>query len=151
MAAPLIQSQVNAGELSPSLYGRVDLAKYREGCSTLRNMWASYKGGASSRADITIDVRAVDGSVLVGVADNGPGVPETERSRIFDPFYSTKREMAGVGLGLFVAEGLVRSAGGRLSVRAASTGGALFEIELRMADGPDRKSAEAARGVAVSS
>lgn len=58
MATPIIQSQLNAGELSPSLYGRVDLAKYREGCATLRNMWASYKGGASSRA----------GTKFVGVA-----------------------------------------------------------------------------------
>lgn len=62
MATPLIQSSVNAGELSPSLYGRVDLQKYREGCSTLRNMWASYKGGASSRA----------GTKFVGVARQDP-------------------------------------------------------------------------------
>jgi len=106
---------------------------------------------ASRRAEITIDVHAVDGSIVVGVSDNGPGVPEAERSRIFDPFYSTKQEMAGVGLGLFVAEGLVRSAGGRLSVRSAPAGGALFEIELRTADPVDRTSTVDARGAALSS
>ncbi len=50
MSVPVIQTAVNAGEISPALYGRVDLAKYRSGCSTLRNMWASFRGGASSRA-----------------------------------------------------------------------------------------------------
>jgi two-component system C4-dicarboxylate transport sensor histidine kinase DctB len=78
-------------------------------------------------------------------------VPEAERARIFDPFYSTKRELAGVGLGLFVAEGLVRSAGGRLSVRGAATGGALFEIDLRAAEAVDAKNTPDMRGAAMSS
>jgi Ubiquitin-activating enzyme E1 FCCH domain len=50
MASPLIQAKLNAGELSPAIYGRVDLAKYREGCTTLRNMFSAYTGGAKSRA-----------------------------------------------------------------------------------------------------
>lgn len=50
MPIPIMQTALNAGELSPSLFGRVDLEKYRSGCSTLRNMWASYRGGACSRA-----------------------------------------------------------------------------------------------------
>jgi signal transduction histidine kinase len=89
---------------------------------------------ASRRAEITIDVRREAASVIVSVTDNGPGIPEAERSRIFDPFYSTKSEMAGVGLGLFVAEGIIRSAGGRLSVHDAPGGGAMFEVALRAAD-----------------
>jgi signal transduction histidine kinase len=103
------------------------------------------------RAEIHIDVRVMGASIVIDVADNGPGIPENERSRIFDPFYSTKREMAGVGLGLFVAEGLVRSAGGRLSVRNASTGGALFEIELRGATAAEVSSGRDSRGAAMSS
>src|SRR5262245_21182961 len=65
MASPVIQAKLNAGELSPSMYGRVDLQKYREGCSTLRNMFASYKGGATSRA----------GTKFVGVARQDPEDP----------------------------------------------------------------------------
>jgi C4-dicarboxylate-specific signal transduction histidine kinase len=107
--------------------------------------------GESRRAEISIDVRVSGESVVIGVADNGPGIPEAERSRIFDPFYSTKSDMAGVGLGLFVAEGLVRSAGGRLMVRAAPSGGALFEIELQRAQAADVKQNSAARGAALSS
>src|SRR5215831_11109901 len=106
---------------------------------------------ASRRAEIHIDVNTTGRSIVIGVADNGPGIPDAERSRIFDPFYSTKREMAGVGLGLFVAEGLVRSAGGRLTVRDAPSGGALFEIELRVANAADVGNDRDSRGAAVSS
>lgn len=45
-----IQNSFVAGEISPSLFGRTDLAKYRNGTSTMRNMFANYRGGGSSRA-----------------------------------------------------------------------------------------------------
>lgn len=47
-----IQSSLNAGELSPSLLGRVDLDKYNHGCSTVRNFFPNYRGGVSSRAGL---------------------------------------------------------------------------------------------------
>jgi hypothetical protein len=50
VSLPTLRSALNAGELSPQLYGRTDLAKYAHGCSTLRNFFASYRGGALSRA-----------------------------------------------------------------------------------------------------
>jgi signal transduction histidine kinase len=81
-------------------------------------------------ARISIDVRQVGGQVIIAVEDNGPGVPRELWSRIFDPFFTTKGAVDGVGLGLFVAEGLVRTAGGRLSLQAATGGGARFVVEL---------------------
>lgn len=45
-----IQTSLVSGEMSPSLFGRVDLAKYHNGCSTMRNFFVNYRGGASSRA-----------------------------------------------------------------------------------------------------
>lgn len=50
MAIPLIQTSFSAGEISPELYGQVDLAKARVAATTLRNMTVNYKGGAFSRA-----------------------------------------------------------------------------------------------------
>ena len=50
MAVAVIQAAFVAGELSPSLYGRVDLSKYHVGASTIRNMFVQYRGGVSSRA-----------------------------------------------------------------------------------------------------
>ena len=49
MAAPLIQPSFAAGEISPTLYARVDLAKYHTGAALIRNAFADYRGGATSR------------------------------------------------------------------------------------------------------
>ena len=77
--------------------------------------------------------------VQLEVADNGPGIPPAIVSRIFDPFFTTKEAVHGVGLGLFVAEGLVRTAGGSITVENAAPnvddstpalGGARFRIAL---------------------
>lgn len=50
MSANVIQSSFAAGELSPNLYGQVDLAKYHIGAATMRNFFVDYHGGASTRA-----------------------------------------------------------------------------------------------------
>lgn len=81
-------------------------------------------------ARISIDVRRAGEDVVIAVEDNGPGVPRELKTRIFDPFFTTKGAVDGVGLGLFVAEGLVRAAGGRLSLESATGGGARFVVEL---------------------
>lgn len=66
LSIPVIQSSLVHGELSPSLWGRVDLEQFHAGASTLRNMFVNYKGGASSRA----------GTALVGISPTaGNGLP----------------------------------------------------------------------------
>jgi signal transduction histidine kinase len=81
---------------------------------------------------IWIEVERVAEGVVIAIEDNGPGVPRELWTRIFDPFFTTKGAVDGVGLGLFVAEGLVRTAGGRLSLHPAIRGGARFVLELPM-------------------
>lgn len=80
---------------------------------------------------VELGVRREGANVVVTVADNGPGIHDDLLPRIFDPFFTTKEAVQGVGLGLFVAEGLVRTAGGRLTVQPrADGGGACFQLEL---------------------
>ena len=70
------------------------------------------------------------------VADNGPGIPESLRTRIFEPFFTTKGQK-GTGLGLWVSEGIVQKHQGRLRVRSTQrTGrsGTSFSIFLPAAD-----------------
>ncbi len=82
---------------------------------------------------VAIDVGA-DG--VLTVADDGAGIPADVLPRIFDPFFSTKTAVHGVGLGLFVAEGLVRSAGGRIrAANRTAERGAVFTIELPVPEG----------------
>lgn len=73
--------------------------------------------------------RGAAGRVWVRVADNGPGVPEANRERIFEPFFTTKPEGQGAGLGLAVSYGIVRDAGGTLTLKPGGPG-ATFEIDL---------------------
>lgn len=77
-----------------------------------------------------IIVRREDGGVRVTTCDNGPGIPQEIRRRVFDPFFTTRATAGGVGLGLFVVEGVVRGHGGTVSVDDAPGGGACFRITL---------------------
>ena len=61
------------------------------------------------------------------VADDGPGIPEAELTRVFEPFYrvegSRSRETGGVGLGLSVVRDIARAHGGELTLRNRPGGG----------------------------
>lgn len=87
----------------------------------------------SCRDDLgTIRVELVNGkgsSVVIRVADDGPGVPESLAQRIFEPFFSTKEEAIGTGQGLTIARQLVEAQGGSLRLQRPSCG-ATFEICL---------------------
>ena len=74
--------------------------------------------------------QAEEATCEMSIDDNGPGVPEADRQRIFTPFHS-KREQ-GTGLGLAVAHTLISLHGGALSVAASPSGGARFLIVLPM-------------------
>ena len=62
------------------------------------------------------------------IEDSGPGMSAEELSRIFDPFYTTKRK--GTGLGLAIAYRIIEKHRGTLSVRSQPGSGTLFRIEL---------------------
>jgi two-component system NtrC family sensor kinase len=83
-------------------------------------------------AHLTIDIQ-VDETVRVIVDDNGPGVPASTWKQVFDPFFSTKTAVNGVGLGLFVAQGLLRAVDGRMMVGNSPSGGARFVLEVPQA------------------
>jgi signal transduction histidine kinase/CheY-like chemotaxis protein len=71
-----------------------------------------------------------DGAVVLTVEDDGPGIPEALRERIFEPFYTTKEAGRGTGLGLSVCRGIVEEGGGRIRAEPSADGGARFVISL---------------------
>jgi len=81
--------------------------------------------------------RGQRGGVLLEVADRGPGIPEQERSKIFEAFYhmgdETRRSTLGTGLGLHLVELQARSMRARVRVMTRSGGGAVFRVSLRVA------------------
>ncbi len=62
--------------------------------------------------------------------DNGPGIKPEELSRIFDPFYTTKKQGEGTGLGLSVSYGLMELYNGKISVKSTYGKGATFTLSL---------------------
>jgi PAS domain S-box-containing protein len=69
--------------------------------------------------------------VWLRVVDNGPGISDSLRARVFEPYFTTKPEGLGTGLGLAVSRSLARSHGGDLSLEApAALGGACFRLSL---------------------
>lgn len=73
--------------------------------------------------------------VQLEVEDDGPGVPQSILARIFDPFFTTKAEGVGTGLGLCIVLSIVREHGGSMNVQNAAQGGAVFTVELPVAEG----------------
>ena len=78
---------------------------------------------------VAVAARASEAGIVLCVSDTGPGVPESERQRIFEPFHSTRGGDHG-GLGLSITRRIVDEAGGSLRVEDGPTGGAVFRVEL---------------------
>ncbi|MFF3499254.1 ATP-binding protein [Streptomyces sp. NPDC003247] len=90
-----------------------------------------------ARSAVTVAVRREGRWAVVEVADDGDGVPEADRERVFERFVrldaARSRDDGGTGLGLAIARDVVVRHGGTLTVRQASAGGALFELRLPVA------------------
>jgi signal transduction histidine kinase len=80
-------------------------------------------------ARVLVRTRREDGRAVVEVADNGPGVRDELRERIFEPFFSTKGQR-GNGLGLWISAEIARVHGGSLTVSDTPDGGASFRLSL---------------------
>ncbi|MFI5674837.1 sensor histidine kinase [Streptomyces cellulosae] len=90
--------------------------------------------GRHARSAVRVSVRRAGEWAVVEVADDGDGVPEADRERIFERFVrlddARSRDDGGAGLGLAIARDVAVRHGGTLTVRDAPTGGALFELRL---------------------
>jgi two-component system NtrC family sensor kinase len=72
----------------------------------------------------------MNGFVEIAVTDDGRGIPETEIKNIFEPFYTTKEEGKGVGLGLSVTYGIVTRHNGAIQVESRVGEGSTFRIQI---------------------
>ncbi|MFH0803301.1 MAG: sensor histidine kinase KdpD [bacterium] len=87
---------------------------------------------------ISIYSRREGDSLRVAIADQGPGIPEADRERIFDKFYRvySPHQVSGTGLGLSICKGIVEAHGGRIWVETRPGGGSVFVFTLPLNESP---------------
>jgi two-component system, LuxR family, sensor kinase FixL len=102
----------------------------------IRNAIDALAKSEGQRAMILRTARGDPGEVEVVVADTGPGLPDEVRSRLFQPFVTTKPE--GMGIGLSICRTIVDTHGGRIWVDDHPGGGTAFHFTLPVADTDDR-------------
>lgn len=99
----------------------------------VRNLLANAQHHASSRVGVGAE-QEPDGTVIVRVDDDGPGVPAAERRRIFEPFVrldqARSRKDGGAGLGLAIVAAVAAAHAGTVRCTASPLGGARFEVRL---------------------
>ena len=109
-------------------------------CGVLIDNACRYAGKGGS---VLVLVAARGNSVSFAVEDSGPGIPPEQRASLFDRFHRGTDEGDGAGLGLAIADAVVRSTGGKWRVSDAPGGGAHMEVIWRRFyprdDGPDRE------------
>jgi signal transduction histidine kinase len=88
------------------------------------------KAKENCRAELTIQISEKAGKVIVEVRDTGGGIPEGLMDKIFDPYFTTKDEGTGTGIGLYISKTMIeKNLGGQLTVRNWGDG-AEFRIEV---------------------
>ena len=105
------------------------LAEFHEIQQVLTNLISNAQQAMSGRdqpGQLFLRTYLHKGRVCLEIADNGPGIAPEILPRIFDPFFSTKEEGRGTGLGLSVSYGIVRDHGGELLVESEVGGGTTF-------------------------
>jgi two-component system NtrC family sensor kinase len=96
--------------------------------------------GHRGRGHLWLRLAASQGAATITVDDDGPGIPPEFVTRIFDPFYTTKPEGEGTGLGLSVSAGIVADHQGKIAATQRPGGGARFDVELPLRQGESRAS-----------
>lgn len=99
----------------------------------LANLLENAVSYAGPEATIEVCARRQTGSLIVQVLDDGPGIAESERHKVFEKFYrgrSSSQTDGGAGLGLTICRAIVRAHHGRIAVRERPGGGTLVEFTL---------------------
>jgi signal transduction histidine kinase len=92
----------------------------------ITNAIEAMPGGGTLR----VTARAGEQDVEVAISDTGAGIPAADRERVFEPFFTTRRDTGGTGLGLAVAREIVMKSSGTIRVEDGNGGGARFVVSL---------------------
>ncbi len=126
---PEMESSLSLASGTPHILGHYDPLR-RAFANLIRN--AVEACGGVGRLDVSVRTR--DDSVVVSLADHGPGIPDADRDKVFQPYFTRKPD--GTGLGLAMVKQAVDLHGGSIEVTETAGGGATFTISLPIRPAP---------------
>ncbi|MFA5891796.1 MAG: HAMP domain-containing sensor histidine kinase [Actinomycetota bacterium] len=131
--APTLTDHSLTIDIDADLSVRVDPFALRR---VLGNLLTNAAKFSPAGAPIDVRARPHGDDVEITVTDRGPGIPDSDRERIFNPYYrgSGERRTVGTGLGLLLARRYVESEGGRIRVDPGTGGGSVFTVTLPTAE-----------------
>jgi two-component system, OmpR family, sensor kinase len=113
-----------AADLPPA---EVDAVRVRQ---ALGNLVANALAHTTDEQEVLIDAYVEGGDLVLAVTDAGPGIPEAEHARIFEPGVRLGSTYPGSGLGLAVVKAIAEAHGGRVTVRSAPGEGTTISLVL---------------------
>ncbi len=132
-----IQLQTDLADRVPRLFGDAR-ALNQVFLNLLKNSTEALRGKGGT---VSVFLGEEDGSIVVRVGDDGPGIPPESLGRLFEPFYTTKGAGDGTGLGLAISRRIAIDHGGSIELESSSGKGSCFCVRLPIrGDGqrPDR-------------
>jgi signal transduction histidine kinase len=86
--------------------------------------------GKEYKAFVSVSTKKSENRMLITVSDNGDGIPDSIKEKIFQPFFTTKPTGSGTGLGLSLSYDIVKAHGGEIKVESKEGEGTVFIIQL---------------------
>ncbi len=126
------QARMVSSELSLGFQSQASEAKWvgdpQMLCKALDNLLTNALQATGGKGPVEVTLRREGTSYLIEIADQGPGVPQEEQSRLFEPLFTTKP--GGTGLGLYQSRVLVSRLGGQIGFRPNNPRGSIFYVRL---------------------
>ena len=117
-----------------SLQGRIDMPYPGKPLALKRCIGNLIQNAVRYGREAEIHVRDSDKMVILTIADHGPGIPEEDMEKVFEPFFrresSRGRHTGGSGLGLGIARNIARAHGGDLTLKNRPEGGLVAKLQL---------------------
>ena len=118
-------------EVVPQDFGRVLVNLVNNAFYAVGKREKEGKGiGDSFKPTVNISTKNIDNRIVIKISDNGVGMPEAVKAKIFQPFFTTKPTGEGTGLGLSLAYDIVKAHGGTLEVESEEGIGTTFVVKL---------------------
>ncbi|MEE2903233.1 MAG: ATP-binding protein [Myxococcota bacterium] len=108
------------------------------------NLLSNARNAIPTGGTVTVCVKKTETSkVLIEIADSGPGIPSSDRARVFEPFFTTRAKKGGTGLGLPTVKAIVEENQGQMTIGDSLQGGASIKLYWPIAQEPSVEPREA--------